>query len=88
MDRIRVGNVEVVAVLDMLPPPYEQTEFFPGVLAEAWEGDIATHLEGGKLQLYYGCFALRAGGRVILVDTGKGPGPHADRGQPARRPAQ
>ncbi len=79
MDRIRVGNVEVVAVLDMLPPPYEQTEFFPGVLAEAWEGDIATHLEGGKLQLYYGCFALRAGGRVILVDTGKGPGPHADR---------
>ena len=80
MDRIRIGNVEVLALLDMVPPQYEQTEFFPGVPAEAWKGEAVTHLEGGKLQLYYGCYALRAGGRVIMVDTGKGPGPHPDRG--------
>ncbi len=78
-DKITVGNVEITAVLDMIPPPREATAMFPETTAEDW----AAHedaLENGQLQLYYGCFVIRSQGQVILVDTGLGPGPHPDRG--------
>ena len=52
---------------------------FPDVPAGDWAAyqDV---LEGGQLQLYYGCFLVRSQGTTILVDTGLGPGPHPDRG--------
>ena len=78
-DKITVGNVEITAVLDMVPPPRDPTAMFPDTAA----GDWAAHqdaLEGGQLQLYYGCFIVRSQGTTILVDTGLGPGPHPDRG--------
>ena len=78
-DKITVGNVEITAVLDMIPPPREATAMFPETTAADW----AAHedaLENGQLQLYYGCFVIRSQGQVILVDTGLGPGPHPDRG--------
>jgi glyoxylase-like metal-dependent hydrolase (beta-lactamase superfamily II) len=34
----------------------------------------------GNLQLYYGCFVIRSQEKLILVDTGMGPGPHSERG--------
>jgi glyoxylase-like metal-dependent hydrolase (beta-lactamase superfamily II) len=64
----------------MVPPPYDPTEFFPGVSQDAWEPYKQDHLEDGHLQLYYGLFALRSQGRIVLVDTGMGPGPHPTRG--------
>ena len=79
-DRVSIGNVEALAFIDMVPPPYDPTEFFPHVPLEAWEPYKSDHLENGQLQLYYGCFALRSQGRVVLVDTGMGPGPHPTRG--------
>ena len=79
-DSVTIGNVEILALLDMVPPPYETGEFFPDVPPEAWAPYKADHLEEGKLQLYYGCFALRSQGRVLMVDTGMGPGPHPTRG--------
>ena len=84
-DRITVGNVEIIGFLDMIPPAYSPTEFFPDVPMEAWEPYKADHLENCEhnnceLQLYYGCFALRSQGQVVLVDTGIGPGPHPTRG--------
>ena len=79
-DRVSIGNVEALAFIDMVPPPYAPTEFFPHVPLEAWEPYKSDHLENGQLQLYYGCFALRSQGRVVLVDTGMGPGPHPTRG--------
>ena len=75
----RIGDIDLLAVLDMVPPSYDPLEFFPGVSKEAW-GAEAAHLVDGRLQLYYGCYALRGNGKTIMVDTGKGPGPHPDRG--------
>ena len=48
---------------------------------EAWEPYKADYLvEHGLLQLYYGCFALRSQGQIVMADTGMGPGPHPSRG--------
>ena len=79
-DRVAIGNVEVLAFIDMLPPPYDPAEFFPHVPLDAWEPYKSEYLENGSLQLYYVCFALRSMGQVIMVDTGMGPGPHPTRG--------
>ena len=79
-DTVTVGNVEVLGFIDMIPPPYDPGEFFPDVPPEAWEPYKADHLQDGRLQLYYGCFALRSQGQLVLVDTGMGPGPHPTRG--------
>ena len=78
-DRIRVGNAEIVFALDMIPPARPPDAFFEGVTAADWEPyqDI---LEDGQIQLYYGHFFVRSMGKTVMVDTGMGPGPHADRG--------
>ena len=79
-ERVTIGNVEVLAFIDMVPPPYDPAEFFPQVPADAWAPYRDDHLEDGRLQLYYGCFALRSPAQLVLVDTGMGPGPHPTRG--------
>jgi len=79
-DRVTVGDAEIVAVIDMVPPPGEPSAMFPDVPADAWGPYREEVLTDGQLQLYYGCFVIRSQGQVILVDTGMGPGPHADRG--------
>ena len=76
-DMIRVGNVEIVAVLDMVPPARDPTIFIRDQPRDAWEPYEDEVLEDGLLQLYYGSFFVRSGGQTILVDTGMGPGPHA-----------
>ena len=76
-DMIRVGNVEIVAVLDMVPPPRDPTVFIRDYPREAWKPYEDEVLEDGMLQLYYGSFFLRSEGQTVLVDTGMGPGPHA-----------
>ena len=78
--RVTIGDVEVLLFIDMVPPAYAPLEFFPDVAEEAWGPHRDDCLEDGTLQLYYGCFALRSQGRVLMVDTGMGPGPHATRG--------
>ena len=74
-DKITVGNVEIMAVLDMVPPPRAPEAMFPDVSSDDWtpHQDI---LESGQLQLYYGVWVVRSQGKTILVDTGMGPGPH------------
>lgn len=79
-DNLTIGNVEVLALIDMVPPPYETGTFFPQVPRDAWGPYEADVLEDGMVQLYYGCFALRSQGTVVMVDTGMGPGPHPTRG--------
>jgi glyoxylase-like metal-dependent hydrolase (beta-lactamase superfamily II) len=78
-DTAKVGDVELTAVLDMVPPAREPSAMFPEVPAAAWEPYKDT-LEDGQLQLYYGAFVVQSGPATILVDTGMGPGPHPDRG--------
>lgn len=78
-DKAKIGNVEITAVIDMVPPPREPSAMFPDVSVSAW-GDYQDTLEDGQLQLYYGIFVVLSQGKTILVDTGMGPGPHPERG--------
>ncbi|MBM3926356.1 MAG: MBL fold metallo-hydrolase [SAR202 cluster bacterium] len=81
MEKVRIGDVEVWALLDFVPPPYTPENFFPTIPIEAWEvyrDDVLN--KDGLLQLYYGSFAIRSQGKTIMVDTGMGPGPHPQRG--------
>jgi glyoxylase-like metal-dependent hydrolase (beta-lactamase superfamily II) len=78
-DKAKIGNVEITAVIDMVPPPREPSAMFPDVPASAWSNYKDT-LEDGQLQLYYGVFVVQSQGKTILVDTGMGPGPHPERG--------
>ena len=77
--QIRVGNVDIVAVLDMVPPPRDPWMMFPTTAEPDWH-DHQDALECGQLQLYYLHFFLHSQGKLIMVDTGMGPGPHPDRG--------
>ena len=47
-DRITVGNAEIIAVMDMVPPPRAPEQMFPNVSADEWNPyqDI---LESGRL---------------------------------------
>ena len=74
-DKVVVGNVEIIAVMDMVPPPRAPEQMFPGITQDDWKPyeDI---LESGQLQLYYGVWVVHSQGKTILVDTGMGPGPH------------
>ena len=75
----KIGNVDLTAVIDMVPPARTPSAMFPDVADSAWESYKDT-LEDGQLQLYYGVIVLQMDGATILVDTGMGPGPHPDRG--------
>ena len=80
-EKISIGGVEVWALLDMIPPAYPLDDFFPSIPLDWWEPYREEVLDqDGNLQLYYGCFAIRSQGKLILVDTGMGPGPHPERG--------
>ena len=78
-DKGKVGNIQLTAVIDMVPPPREPSAMFPEVPAGAWDPYKDT-LEDGQLQLYYGVFVMLTEDKTILVDSGMGPGPHPDRG--------
>lgn len=77
--QITIGNVDIVAVLDMVPPPRDPWMMFPATSEPDWH-DHQNALECGQLQLYYLHFFLRSEGKTIMVDTGMGPGPHPERG--------
>ena len=63
-EKATIGNVEVTAVIDMVPPPREPSAMFPDVPADAWAAYQDT-LEDGQLQLYYGVFLLKTSEHVI-----------------------
>ena len=68
-DKATIGNVEVTAVIDMVPPPREPSAMFPDVPADAWASYQDT-LEDGQLQLYYGVFLLKTTILVFVVLLG------------------
>ena len=79
-ETIRVGNIDIIALLDMIPPAMPTESFFPDVHHSEWEPYKYDILAKGKIQLYYGCFLVRSDSKTILIDTGIGPGPHPSRG--------
>lgn len=71
MQRVMVGNVEVIALIDM-SGAYGATD----VYAEAGEAldQYRDLLDGaGNVVLNFASFLLRADGRTVLVDAGNGP---------------
>jgi glyoxylase-like metal-dependent hydrolase (beta-lactamase superfamily II) len=78
-DTVRIGSVEITPVLDMVPPSREPSMMFTSTSAADWT-QYQNILENGRLQLYYGVWVVRSQGKLILVDTGMGPGPHAHLG--------
>ncbi len=73
---ITVGNVEILAFVDIGPAPREPAMVFPDVPADAWGPYKDTMTPDGLLPFQMGFFAVRSGGQTMLVDTGLGRGPH------------
>ncbi len=76
-ERAKVGKVEILAFVDVAPPPFKPNQFYPDVPLSAWEPYKKEHLdENGNFRTNFGFFALRCPSGIVLVDTGLGPGPH------------
>lgn len=76
-DRIRVGDVEIITLLDLDAPPREPTQFYPDVPPESWDKYKEYLDENGKFRTNFCGFVVITPNENILVDTGYGPGPHA-----------
>jgi glyoxylase-like metal-dependent hydrolase (beta-lactamase superfamily II) len=71
-ERVTVGNVEIVSVLDGVMPAHPSF-FFSGIPASMYEPALAGELTPeGNLPIKRGSFLVRSSGRTILVDTGIG----------------
>lgn len=71
MERVTVGNVEVLALAEgSFTPPAEQLYPTAGEALARYREHINAE---GNVEMYVGCFLLRADGRTVLVDTGLGP---------------
>ena len=79
-EKLQIGNLEILSLMDMVPPSRSPEDFFPDVDITLWEPYWNEVLDKGMVQLYYGCFVVRSKGKIVLVDTGIGPGPHPTRG--------
>ena len=80
-EKISIGNVEVLSVVDMFPPGRATSFFFPDVPENAWDPYREEQLSpAGEIVLPYCLFVLRSQGQIILADTGMGAGPHLSRG--------
>jgi glyoxylase-like metal-dependent hydrolase (beta-lactamase superfamily II) len=74
--KITVGNVEITSLLDT-PMNFPWAAFFPAIDQSEFEPYRDLYPDsfhpGGNFQTFAQCFALRSGGKVVLVDTGVGP---------------
>ena len=71
-ERVTVGNVEIVSVLDGIMPAHPSF-LFAGIPPELYTKALGGELrEDGTLPIKRGSFLVRSSGRTILVDTGIG----------------
>jgi glyoxylase-like metal-dependent hydrolase (beta-lactamase superfamily II) len=78
-DRVSVGNVEIVALLDT-PMEFPWSVFFPTIPADDFNPYRDLYpgaFTDSMFQTNAHCYALRSSGQTVLVDTGVGPGPIA-----------
>lgn len=71
MQRTRVGNVDVIALVDTIQA-YPAAGVYP-TAGDAIKGYSHFLDSEGRVALNFGCFALRDGSTTVLVDTGLGP---------------
>jgi glyoxylase-like metal-dependent hydrolase (beta-lactamase superfamily II) len=80
VQRMVLGDVEVIRVVEWHEPFLPTSDMFPDVPAEAWRDDEALlapdHWEpaGDTVVLALQSWVLRSGGLTVLVDTGAGNG--------------
>jgi glyoxylase-like metal-dependent hydrolase (beta-lactamase superfamily II) len=73
---VRVGEIELDAIVDAWGELGELSELYPDVPAEAWEPYRALYPElfaETRWRLPCTCYLVRSSGRTVLVDTGVGP---------------
>jgi hypothetical protein len=73
---VRVGSVELDAIVDAWGELGELAELYPDVPESAWEPYRALYPElfaDSRWRLPSTCYLIRAGGVAVLVDTGTGP---------------
>ena len=75
-DRAQIGNVEIIAFVDIGPTTRPTNQVFPDVPSSEWDNYKNTLTDSGELPFQMGFFALRSNGQTIVVDTGLGKGPH------------
>jgi glyoxylase-like metal-dependent hydrolase (beta-lactamase superfamily II) len=70
---LRVGNVEIIPLLDAAFPAPPVSALFPSIPPEAWV-PYKEHLEGDgrTMPLPVSCFLVRSNGKTVLVDSGIG----------------
>lgn len=77
--KLRVGDVEIVALSDMnLPFPMPLTQLFPMTTDESWAPYRELYpdaFEQEHMLIEIGCYLVRSEGKLILIDTGYGEGP-------------
>ncbi len=73
---VRVGNVEIVGLIDLVFP-LDYAILFPGRDVQAIMAfqDVypQSYTPDGRYQTYASCYVVRSGGKTVLVDTGLGP---------------
>src|SRR5687767_10037345 len=78
MPSVKVGNVEIVSLLD-LSAAFPLSMVFADVPPESWapyEDMYPGSVKDGMLFTNFQSFAIRSSEGVVLVDMGGGPGPH------------
>jgi glyoxylase-like metal-dependent hydrolase (beta-lactamase superfamily II) len=74
---VTIGNMQVTALVDLVPPPRDVSVIWPDVAAEAWGPYQDSALVDGLWQTQYCSFLIRATngeGPIVLVDTAMNPG--------------
>ena len=71
--QVVVGSATIIALSDT-EQPYGALDIYPEVPEEAWAAYRDLLTADGAILLNFGCYAIRADGRTVLVDTGWGPG--------------
>lgn len=78
MSSIKVGNAEIIALLDMnVGLPLQVV--FPNVPEASWAPYAEMYpgtVKDGMMLTNFQAFAVRSAGQTVLVDMGAGPGPH------------
>jgi glyoxylase-like metal-dependent hydrolase (beta-lactamase superfamily II) len=85
MRNLIIGEVEITALTDVEGPFFKLSQLFPGVGADQWEPYLGCYpwafADAETLYGRVGSYVVRSPGRVVLVDTGIGPGAMGMRGR-------
>ena len=78
MTSVKVGNVEIVQLLD-IEMGFPFSNVFPNLSEEQLQPWLDQYPRSGtsidRMRTNAQCFVLRSGGETLLIDTGLGPGP-------------